>query len=76
MTPLFQKAIEKMCETFPDYEQDAFARWMLNAIQSEEPAWEALLGSAAGAAKLKKLVAQARKQIEAGKAKPLDPDDL
>jgi hypothetical protein len=76
MTELLRKAVEKMCETFPDYEQDAFATWMLDALDSEEPKWEALLSSPAGSAKLEKLVSKARKQIKAGLVKPLDPEDL
>ena len=76
MTELFRKAFERASEEFPDYEQDEFARWLLDAIESDERRWDAAFwegpASASASPRLKKLVDQALADIREGRTEPLD----
>jgi hypothetical protein len=36
MSELLKQAFEKAAAELPDYEQDEFARWLLNVIESDE----------------------------------------
>ena len=74
MTPLFKKAFEKAGRELPDYEQDVFAQWLLEAIESDERRWDAALES--NPTKLKALVDEALADIHAGRSEILDPNKL
>jgi hypothetical protein len=76
MTPLFKKAIEKASEELADYEQDIFARWLLDAIESEERRWDAALNDPSGKNPLSILVNEALADIREGRTEPLDPNKL
>jgi hypothetical protein len=74
MTELFKKAVEKAAEEFPDYEQDEFGRWLLEAIESDERQWDLMFSHANPAAldKLNELVRKARERIRKGQTEALD----
>jgi len=74
MTELFKKAMEKAAQEFPDYEQDEFGRWLLEAIQSDEKRWDLLLSHANPVAldKLNELVKKTRERIRNGQTEALD----
>lgn len=73
MTVLFKHAFEKAAEEFPAYEQDEFARWLLEAIESDEKRWDAAFSAAnPDVTKLHRLVEKARERIRAGQTEPLD----
>jgi len=74
-TELLVKAFEKIVEVFPDYEQDEFARWLLDAIEADDRRWDAALSDPANP-KLKALVEQALDDIREGRTEPLDPNKL
>ena len=76
MTPLFKKAVEKASEELPDYEQDIFAQWLLDAIESEERRWDAVLNDPSDNNPLSKLVNEALADIREGRTEPLDPNKL
>jgi hypothetical protein len=74
MTELFKKAVEKAAEEFPDYEQDEFGRWLLEAIESDERQWDLMFSDANPAAldKLNELVRKTRERIRKGQTEALD----
>ncbi len=74
MTELFKKAIEKAAQELPDYEQDEFGRWLLEAIESDERRWDAAFAQSGHV--LDRLENQALEDIKAGRTEPLDPDKL
>jgi len=74
-TELFVKAFQRASEVFPDYEQDEFARWLLDAIENDDRRWDAVLDDLNNP-KLKTLVEQARAAIREGRTEPLDPKKL
>ena len=76
MTPLFKRAVEKASEELPDYEQDIFAQWLLDAIESEERRWDAALDDPGSNNPLTKLVNEALADIREGRTEPLDPNKL
>jgi hypothetical protein len=76
MTPLFRKAGEKASKELADHEQDIFARWLLNAIESDERRWDAVLNDPSGRNPLTMLVDEALADIREGRTEPLDPNKL
>lgn len=73
-TELFRKAMERAAAEFPEYEQDEFAKWLLDAIEADERNWEAAF--ARSAILLDRLESQALDEYKSGRAKLLDPDKL
>jgi hypothetical protein len=74
VTELFKKAFEKASEALPEYEQDLFAQWLLDAIESDARLWDVALES--NPTRLKALVDQALADIDEGRIEPLDLDKL
>jgi hypothetical protein len=72
MTDLLQRAFDRASQLPPD-EQDVFAAWMLEELQSERR-WQELFDRSPGA--LAKLASEAIAEYEAGETEPLDPDAL
>ena len=72
MTELLEEALAKVAR-LPDHEQDAFARWLLDELESERR-W-----SRAFEASQSRLAALAQEALEddlADRTEPLDPDRL
>jgi hypothetical protein len=76
MTPLFKMAVEKASEKLPDYEQDVLARWLLDAIESDERQWDAALNDPSVNNPLTRLVNEALADVAEGRTEPLDPNKL
>jgi hypothetical protein len=81
MTGLLWQAFLRASEEFPDYEQDEFARWLLDEIELDNARWGAALNvsdssNPEGYLKLKKLADRALADIREGRAEPLDPKKL
>lgn len=74
MTDLFKRAVEKAAQEFPDYQQDEFALWLLEVIESDEKQWDAAFAQSSHV--LDRLENQALEDIKAGRTEPLDPDKL
>ena len=72
MTTLLEKAFAKASQLPPD-EQDAFAQWILDELESEQR-WDAAFVKSADV--LARLADEALAEYRAGKTKPLDPDKL
>jgi DNA topoisomerase IA len=70
MTELLAKVFKKVSEELPEYEQDAFAEWLLKLIENDERQWDALF--AASAEKLEKLADQALTEYTEGRTEVLD----
>ncbi len=75
MTELLRRAMERVAAEFPEYEQDEFAKWLLNAIESDEHRWDAALNDPTSP-RLKRLVDQALSDIREGRTEPLDLNKL
>ncbi len=72
MTELLEEALAKVAR-LPDHEQDAFARWLMNEVESEQR-WPRAFETSQG-----RLAELARKALEddlADRTEPLDPDRL
>jgi hypothetical protein len=74
MTELLKQAFEKVATELPEYEQDAFAQWLLKLIESDERQWEAQFTSSA--ANLEKLADKALAEYLEGRAEILDVSKL
>jgi hypothetical protein len=72
MTKLLQKAFDTAAQLPPD-EQDAFARWLLYELESEQR-WNDLFARSQDM--LAKMADEALAEHKAGKTLPLDPDTL
>jgi hypothetical protein len=70
MTKLLAKVFKKVSEELPEYEQDAFAEWLLKLIENDEHQWNALF--AASADKLETLADKALKEYAEGRTEVLD----
>ena len=70
MTELLAKAFKKVSEELPEYEQDAFAEWLLQLIENDEREWDALF--AASADKVEKLADRALAEFSEGRTEILD----
>ncbi len=55
-------------------EQDEFARWLLEAIESDERRWDTAFARSGD--KLGRLASRALEDFRAGRAGPLDPEKL
>jgi hypothetical protein len=74
MTELLEKAFKKISEEMPEFEQDAFAQWLLKLIEDDERLWDAQF--AASADKLEILANRALNEYAAGRIDTLDPAKL
>jgi len=74
MTELLKQAFDKAAAELPEYEQDAFAEWLLKLIESDECQWEAQFASSA--AKLEKLADKALAEYLEGRTEILDVSKL
>ncbi len=74
MTELLRQAFEKAAQRLPEHEQDEFARWLLDAIESDERGWDAAFAGTPD--KLKRLTTRALEDFRAGRTEPLDPEKL
>jgi hypothetical protein len=72
MTKLLQEAFNT-ASRLPPEEQDAFAKWMLHELQSEQR-WNELFASSQDM--LAKMADEALAEHRAGKTLPLDTDDI
>ena len=70
MTKLLAKVFKKVSEELPEYEQDAFAEWLLKLIENDERQWDAQF--AASADKLEKLADKALTEYAEGRTEVLD----
>ena len=70
MTELLKQAFDKAAAELPEYEQDAFAEWLLKLIESDERQWEKRFADSA--AKLEKLADQALAEYLEGRTEILD----
>jgi hypothetical protein len=70
MTELLAKAFKKVSEELPEYEQDAFAEWLLQTIENDEREWDALFARSAD--KLEKLADKALAEYAEGRTEILD----
>jgi hypothetical protein len=70
MTELLAKVFKKVTEELPEYEQDAFAEWLLKLIENDERQWDAQF--AASADKLEELADKALKEYTEGRTEVLD----
>jgi hypothetical protein len=70
MSDLLAKAFKKISEELPEHEQDAFARWVLQLIESDDRDWDAQF--AASADKLEKLADKALADYAEGRTEILD----
>jgi hypothetical protein len=70
MSKLLAKVFKKVSEELPEYEQDAFAEWLLKLIESDEHQWDAQF--TASADKLEKLADKALKEYAEGRTEVLD----
>jgi len=74
MTELLKQAFARAAERLPENEQDEFARWLLDAIESDEREWDAAFARTPD--KLKRLAARALKDFRAGRTTSLNPEKL
>lgn len=74
MTDLLKRALKKAEEELSEPEQDEFARWLMETIESDERRWDEAF--ARSPKKLEKLATRALKAARAGRAEPLDPGKL
>ena len=72
MTELLEKALAKVAR-LPDHEQDAFARWLLDELESERR-WSRAFETSQG--RLAELAREALEDDLADRTEPLDPDQL
>jgi hypothetical protein len=72
MTDLLQQAFNSASQLPPE-EQDAFAKWMLHELQSEQR-WSELFAQSQDM--LAQMADEALAEHRAGKTLPLDPDAL
>jgi hypothetical protein len=72
MTKLLQQAFDT-ASRLPPEEQDAFAKWILYELESEQR-WNELFASSQDM--LAKMADEALAEHRAGKTLPLDPDTL
>jgi hypothetical protein len=72
MTKLLQQAFDTVSQ-LPPAEQDAFARWMLHELESEQR-WNELFARSQDM--LAKMADEALAEHKAGKTLTLDPDTL
>lgn len=74
MTELLAKAFKKISEELPEFEQDAFAQWLLKLIEDDERQWDAQFGASQD--KLETLANKALTEYAEGRTKVLDPTKL
>jgi hypothetical protein len=74
MSDLLAKAFKKISKELPEHEQDAFAQWVLQLIESDERDWDAQF--AASADKLEKLADKALAEYAAGRTETMDRGKL
>ncbi len=72
MTELLEAAFAKAAR-LPDHEQDAFARWLMNELESEQR-WSRAFETSQG--RLSELAREALEDDLADRTEPLDPDRL
>ncbi len=72
MTDLLEQAFNTAAQLPPD-EQDAFAKWMLHELASEQR-WNELFAKSQDM--LAKMAEEALAEHRAGRTLPLDPDSL
>ena len=70
MTELLEEAFAKVAR-LPDHEQDAFARWLMNELESEQR-WSRAFETSQG--RLSELAREALEDDVADRTEPLDPD--
>ena len=70
MTELLEEALAKVAR-LPDHEQDAFARWLMNELESEQR-WSRAFETSQG--RLAELAREALEDDLADRTEPLDPD--
>jgi hypothetical protein len=73
-TELLKRAFTEAGDSLSEFEQDELGYWLLDAITNDDRRWDMLFSKSSR--KLDDLERQAIADIEAGRAKPLDPDDL
>ena len=74
MTELLEKAFKKISEELPEFEQDAFAQWLLKLIEDDERLWDKQFN--ASAEKLEALAQKALTEYAEGRTEVLDPAKL
>jgi uncharacterized protein (DUF885 family) len=74
VTNLLRRAFEKAAAEMPDYEQDEFARWLLDAIEADEKRWDTAF--AESSEKLALLAKNALDEFRSGRTDLLDPEKL
>lgn len=74
MRELLKKAFEKVGREMSDIEQDEFARWLLESIESDERRWD--IAFAESSDKLARLAKEALDDFQSGLCDPLDPEKL
>lgn len=74
MSQLMEQAIQK-ARQLPESEQEALASIMLQEIESERR-WDELFARPESADLLSRMADQALADARAGRAKPLNPDEL
>ena len=72
MTELLDEAFAKVAR-LPDHEQDVFARWLLDELESEQD-WTRAFETSRG--QLAELAREALEDDLADRTEPLDPDRL
>jgi hypothetical protein len=72
MTTALEEAFAEAAK-LPPQEQDAFAKWMLAELNSEQT-WTRLFNKSAD--QLAKLAEEALQEYRSGKTQPLDPETL
>lgn len=74
MSELLAKVFKRVSEELPEYEQDAFAEWLLQLIENDERLWDAQFASSAD--KLETLADRALVEYAEGRTEALDPAKL
>lgn len=72
MTELLEEAFARVAR-LPDHEQDAFARWLMDELESEQR-WSHAFETSQG--RLSELAREALEDDLADRTEPLDPDRL
>ena len=72
MTELLEEAFAKAAR-LPDHEQDAFARWLMDELESKQR-WSRAFETSQG--RLAELAREALEDNLADRTEPLDPDRL
>ena len=72
MTELLDEAFAKVAR-LPDHEQDAFARWLMDELESEQD-WTRAFETSRG--QLAEVAREALEDDLADRTEPLDPDRL